>query len=211
MPYIHATDRPLLWAVTQSNAILASGLTEVGGLTITGEDKALVSDADENAFLGAVAGSAGDYNPLPDVGEWVEAGIYGWRDGLVIVRQSHTRLHDPDDAGVGALYGIYRPGVDVWEWVAGEVLQVGARRSYEGVVYELYRDIGANNWSPPPQVAAHWRVVVETPGEWAAGVAYKVGDVVTHNGHTWRCDQAHTSIASWYPGAPGVFLWTRLD
>lgn len=128
-----------------------------------------------------------------------------------MVRQSHTRQHNPDDPGVGALYGIYRPGVDVWEWVAGEVLQVGARRSYEGVVYELYRDIGANNWSPPPQVAAHWRVVVETPGEWAAGVAYKVGDVVTHNGHTWRCDQAHTSIASWYPGAPGVFLWTRLD
>jgi hypothetical protein len=211
MPYIHATDRPLLWAVTQSNAVLASGLTEVGGLTITGEDKALVSDADENAFLGAVAGSAGDYNPLPDVGEFVEAGIYGWQGGLVVVRQPHTRQHNPDDPGVGALYGIYRPGVDVWEWVAGEVLQVGARRSYEGVVYELYRDIGANNWSPPPQVAAHWRVVVETPGGWAAGVAYKVGDVVTYNGHTWRCDQAHTSIALWYPGAPGVFLWTRLD
>jgi len=79
MPYIHATDRPLLWAVTQSNAILASGLTEVGGLTITGEDKALVSDADENAFLGAVAGRGGDYNPLPDAGEWVEAGAIGFQ------------------------------------------------------------------------------------------------------------------------------------
>ena len=213
MPTIYAIDRPLLWAVTQSNAILASGLTEVGGLTITGEDKALVSDADENAFLGAVAGSAGDYNPLPDVGEWVEAGIYGWQDGLVIVRQSHTRQHNPDDPGVGALYGIYRPGVDVWEWVAGEVLQVGARRSYEGVVYELYRDIGANNWSPPPQVAAHWRVVVEsepeTPPAWVqplgAGYGYLKGAKVTHNGFVWESIFDGENV--W---EPGVFGWVQI-
>jgi chitodextrinase len=43
-------------------------------------------------------------------------------------------------------------------------------------------------------------------GTWQPNHAYKVGDVVTYNGHTYRCIQAHTSLVGWEP--PNVpALW----
>ncbi|GII85593.1 cellulose-binding protein [Sphaerisporangium siamense] len=43
-------------------------------------------------------------------------------------------------------------------------------------------------------------------GTWAAGKAYKTGDVVTYNGVTYRCQQPHTAIQGWEP--PNVpALW----
>ena len=47
-----------------------------------------------------------------------------------------------------------------------------------------------------------------TASAWsAASVAYKVGDLVTYSGSTYRCLQAHTSSAGWTPTA-AVSLWT---
>jgi chitinase len=44
---------------------------------------------------------------------------------------------------------------------------------------------------------------------WAANHAYKIGDVVTYNGVSYRCIQAHTSLTGWEP--PNVpALWQRL-
>ncbi len=41
---------------------------------------------------------------------------------------------------------------------------------------------------------------------WAPNVAYKVGDLVTYNGITYSCRQAHTSLVGWEP--PNVLaLW----
>ncbi|QYC38816.1 GlcNAc-binding protein A precursor [Nonomuraea coxensis DSM 45129] len=46
-------------------------------------------------------------------------------------------------------------------------------------------------------------------GTWRAGVAYAVGSTVTYNGLTYRCVQAHTSLAGWEP--PNVpALWQRV-
>ena len=44
---------------------------------------------------------------------------------------------------------------------------------------------------------------------WVPGHAYKVGDVVTYNGVTYRCLQAHTSIVTWEPPNTPA-LWQRL-
>lgn len=47
--------------------------------------------------------------------------------------------------------------------------------------------------------------------EWsAAGVEYKVDDVVQHADHLWRCEQAHTSQESWTPDA-APSLWSQID
>jgi chitinase len=49
-----------------------------------------------------------------------------------------------------------------------------------------------------------------TTGTWVAGHAYKVGDVVTYNGHTYKCIQAHTSQVGWEP--PNVpALWQLIS
>ncbi|OBZ09766.1 chitinase [Bacillus sp. FJAT-27264] len=41
---------------------------------------------------------------------------------------------------------------------------------------------------------------------WAAGVAYKVGDVVSYSGKSYTCLQPHTSIVSWEPASTPA-LW----
>jgi len=49
-----------------------------------------------------------------------------------------------------------------------------------------------------------------TGSEWAPGVAYKVGDVVTFEGKSYQTRQAHTSIRSWEPGIWTLALWLPL-
>jgi chitinase len=44
---------------------------------------------------------------------------------------------------------------------------------------------------------------------WVPGHAYRVGDVVTYNGISYRCLQAHTSIVTWEPPNTPA-LWQRL-
>lgn len=47
--------------------------------------------------------------------------------------------------------------------------------------------------------------------EWSQdSVAYKVNDVVQYSNKLWRCEQAHTSQASWTPDA-ALSLWSQID
>ena len=46
-----------------------------------------------------------------------------------------------------------------------------------------------------------------TASPWSATGVYKVGDLVTYSGKTYRCLQAHTANAGWTPTA-AVSLWT---
>ena len=75
--------------------------------------------------------------------------------------------------------------------------------SYEGDEWESL--IPANTHAPgdpsDPQAYRWWKnlTTVPAPGAWAAGVAYKVGDVVTYNGQSYKCLQAHTSQPDWTP------------
>lgn len=210
MPHIIATERPLYHAAVAANTVHAAGVTQIGELTVSGME--LRADADENAFLGKVAGAAGDYKPLPNVGESLEAGaIYGYNGGLVIVRQAHTRTqHAPAD--VPALFSVYRPdATDPLAWIANEPVLVGTRRSYGGKLWEAQQAHTTQTDWTPPNVPALWKEVVETPPtpDWKAGVAYKVGDVVVYQGAEYQCLQAHTSQAGWTPSAVPA-LWKRL-
>ncbi|MBO3739561.1 lytic polysaccharide monooxygenase [Actinoplanes flavus] len=45
---------------------------------------------------------------------------------------------------------------------------------------------------------------------WAPGVSYKIGDVVTYEGVSYQCRQAHSSIRSWEPGIWTLALWLPL-
>lgn len=219
MPYIIASSRALFWAVGEP--VVAAGLTEVGGATLTG--LVMRSSADENEFLGLVAGKASGYAPLPGMGTWLEAGsIYSYNSGLLIVRQSHTRTeHAPEI--VPALFSVYRPDVTgdaaVLDWIANERVEKGARRRFKMTVYQcLQAHTTQTDWTPD-MTPALWSVVqppVTTP-EWKAGVKYTgdntagagKGDVVTYSGRRYRCWQTHTSQIGWEP--PKVpALWIDL-
>lgn len=48
----------------------------------------------------------------------------------------------------------------------------------------------------------------ENPAPWQEGQVYAVDDLVTHEGQTYRCRQAHTAIAGWTPSAVPA-LWEK--
>ena len=158
------------------------------------------------------AESTDAFPPLPPAGTWLEAGKpYQYGDGVVVVRQDHTRTeHEPST--VPALFLVWRADAgDVLPWIAGEQVWVGTQRTYGGATYTaLQSHVTESTWQPP-NVPALWAVVVEEPttDEWAVGVAYSVGDEVTYGGVLYRCRQAHTSIATWTPPAV-LALWLPL-
>jgi predicted carbohydrate-binding protein with CBM5 and CBM33 domain len=49
-----------------------------------------------------------------------------------------------------------------------------------------------------------------TGKDWAPGVSYKVNDVVTYEGVSYQCRQAHQSIRSWEPSIWTLALWLPL-
>ncbi|WP_030435341.1 lytic polysaccharide monooxygenase [Actinoplanes subtropicus] len=75
-------------------------------------------------------------------------------------------------------------------------------------------NIGGGTTPPPtpPPTTAPTTAPTPTPtatpgGTWKAGAAYQVGDVVTDNGISYRCRQAHTAIAGWEPpNVPALWL-----
>lgn len=201
MPHIIATERALYWAVGEP--VVAAGLIEVSGALLTG--LSLRSSANENEFLGLVAGKASDYAPLPAVGEWLEAGnIYGYKGGLIIVRQSHNRMHyAPEDTP--ALFSVYRENVtDALEWVANERVEVGMRRTYGGLVYQCLQAHTAESTGTPVQtLGVLWAVYIE-PGpdipEWVSGEALTYDPVNpakrTYQGRIYELRQN-----------PGINIW----
>lgn len=109
------------------------------------------------------------------------------------------------------------PG-EVLPWVqpvgASDAYPIGARVSYGGTTW--VNTITANVFIPGvagwvdenAQQSPDWQVGVTYMGDNTAGIGN--GDVVLYNGTSWRCTQTHTSIATWYPGAPGVYLWSAV-
>jgi hypothetical protein len=191
--------------VTNGSDIIKTGVTVVGNTTISA--LTFIANADENEFLGAAAGKAGAYDPLPPQGTMLEAGdMYAYAGGLVIVRQSHVRTeHAPAD--VPALFSVYRAGGGALEWVANERVEIGTRRMYNSVLYEaIQAHTTQADWAPTATLGVLWRAVATTP-EWEVGVLYRVNDEVTYQGVRYRCRQQHTSIATWAPPVvPALWL-----
>ena len=171
--------------------------------TVDGEQQ----DPDGWVTRAAKAGAGvAAFETLPATG-WLELGaIYLYGGTAYIVRQSHNRTeHPPADAP--ALFMVHRmDATSLLEWVAGEQVYVGTRRTYGGATYvAIQAHVTQVDWTPPA-VPTLWRTEAPPTGAWAAGVAYKVNDQVTYDGKTYKCLQAHTSQAGWTPSAVPA-LW----
>lgn len=143
----------------------------------------------------------------------VKAGeVYLYERNLYEVIQSHRTQADWHPDRVPALFKrYYEPSDDPWPFVAPtgahDAYPLGARVLHNGFAWESL--VAANVWVPGAVgTEALWRNLTPPPAtaEWAVGVAYKVGDIVTYQGITYTCRQAHTSIASWNPPAV-LSLW----
>jgi len=209
MTLIQPADKPIYFALEYGGKIILSQKNELNQYTAT--SLTVYQSDDENTFLGLVASKVTDFNPLPDVGEWCEAGqIYGYDGGLVICRQSHYRTIYPPEETL-ALFMVYREDAGVMEWIPSEPVSVGDLRTYDGVTYQcLQSHVTQSDWTPPATPAL-WKVYSEEPttSEWEAWTAYIIGDIVTYLGIEYSCRQSHTSQPGWEP--PNVLaLWLPL-
>ena len=70
-----------------------------------------------------------------------------------------------------------------------------------------------NVWEPGTEHGHTWLRNAPEPDQpggaapWAKGVAYSVGQEVTHAGRTWRCKLAHTSHSGWAPSEFAHAVW----
>jgi hypothetical protein len=96
---------------------------------------------------------------LPDEG-WLEVGdVYHYNDKLLIVRQSHNRMHfAPEDTP--ALFWVKNTtgGGGIQEWIVGEQVAVGDLRTYEGTTYVCIQGHTTLAGWTPPAVPALWGV-----------------------------------------------------
>lgn len=153
-------------------------------------------------------------HPEWGVGAVVSAGqVWLYAGNLYRVIQGHT-VTDPGwtPDQTSALWARYYAPSETPEWIqpqgSHDSWPLGAHVLHNGHEWE---SLIADNVTEPGSDPRWWRQVdVESPtNEWAVGVAYKVGDVVTYQGQQYQCRQAHTSIASWTPPAV-LALWLPL-
>ncbi len=99
---------------------------------------------------------------------------------------------------------------------AHDAVEPGGKRVFQGHLWE--NTSGAFLAHSPSEYPAGWAdlgpadATTPVPAEhpaWAAGVAYKVGDVVSYQGVVYRVVQAHTSAAHWLPDQVAS-LYTRV-
>ena len=146
---------------------------------------------------------------LPSSGTLKMGEIYSYGNGAVMVRQTHERtIYTPEQTP--ALFSFYRDNASAeLAWMEGEKVEAGWKRTYGGKTYEcLQAHQTQADWTPTATLGVLWKevVVIPTDNAWAAGIAYKVGDIVTYGGKRYSCRQAHTSISTWTPTA-AASLW----
>lgn len=133
---------------------------------------------------------------------------YQWKGDILKCRQTHNRtIYDPKDTP--ALFSYFRDNSDQLEWIAGEQVEVGWMRIYNGTKYEVIQAHQTQaDWIPTSTLGTLWKIYVDplSISEWAVGVGYVVGQLVTYQTKTYKCLQTHTSISTWFPSAVPA-LW----
>lgn len=153
--------------------------------------------------------------------------VYFHAGNLYRCVQSHLTQADwaPDAPGMGALWTPYYAPGEIPAWVqptgAQDAWREGDHVTHAGHTWSSL--IAANVWEPGAvgsellwecedcePATDEWTYPHAYTGDNTAGMGN--GDVVLYvpNGHLYRCLQTHNSISTWYPGAPGVYLWTDL-
>ena len=148
---------------------------------------------------------------MPVMGQPVTINLYYRYEGdLYKCLQSHNRTEWPPLL-TPALFAYYRANYsEILEWIIGEQVELGWQRIYNGIVYQVIQAHQTQvDWTPPIAITL-WKSIDQRPdviGVWTTGVPYKVNDIVTYLGNTYKCLQAHTSIQSWNPVATINVLW----
>lgn len=171
------------------------------------------------ALIAAHPAVWGEQSPLLPSAGMVAVGLYHDDDGALwnVIQAFNRTTYGGDPAQYPALIRRQRKPGEVIEWrqPLDQYDAYNAVNAFTGQPDECthagkqWRTDIANNVWEPGTLNSHWLEIDPQTGEpippppanaeWAPGVAYKVGDLVTYQGQTYRCLQAHTSQAGWTP------------
>lgn len=107
--------------------------------------------------------------------------------------------------------------VELFEKWNGEGIQykTGDRVRYNGILYKVLQDHESlSNWTPDTAVSLFARVLIDDPTvipEWVqpdSTNGYMTGDMVTHNGKTWR---SLIDNNVWEPSESLPTLWEEVE
>jgi len=203
MSEIKKPAEPTYW-VAYSDGVTHTGVTQTNQVTNTGQPN-FEHSQQAREFAKLVNDAGVPVDPMPDQGEWCEQDqVYSFDGKAYVCYQGHWRTeHHPDI--VPALFGA--PIVEGEAWRQPQ----GAHDAYpEGAIVTHNEQTWtsttpANVWEPG---VYGWETDA-VGNEWAAGVTYSTGDVVTYNGAEYECRQGHTAQVGWEP--PNVLaLWLPL-
>jgi hypothetical protein len=152
---------------------------------------------------------------LPKQGQLCESGkIYYYNsetinnvfNGMIKCVQTHNRtIYPPNETP--ALFSFFRENTDNLIWIPNEYVELGWKRIYNGVQYEvIQKHQTLEAWTPIATIGTLWKSLAVS-SEWVVGVAYKVNDIVTYQDKIYKCLQAHTSISTWSPTVTINVLW----
>lgn len=155
-----------------------------------------------------LASAAGTTQPLPEVGvQCIIGQYYLYKGDILKCRQTHNRtVYEPKDTP--ALFSFFRDNSEQLQWISGEQVEVRWMRIYNNVKYEVVQAHQTQADWTPDKTPTLWKIWVDplSVSEWTYPVGYKVGQLVTYQGKTYTCLQAHTSQAGWTPTAVPA-LW----
>ena len=126
---------------------------------------------------------------LPTEGK-VEVRLYAHGTKVVYCRQEHDRtIFDPFDTP--ALFSFFRDNSDTLEWIPNEKVELGWKRMYEGVQYEVIQaHMTLEGWEPNNTPALWQEVQGDEVAEWVQPTgghdAYNIGDRVLFNGSIYE-------------------------
>ncbi len=100
--------------------------------------------------------------PLPDVGgQCVKDNYYLYKGDVIKCRQTHNRtIYEPKDTP--ALFSFFRDNSTQLEWIAGEQVEAGWMRIYDGVKYEVVQAHQTqSDWTPVATLSVLWKLYSE--------------------------------------------------
>lgn len=167
MAEIKFPEKRTFWKAT-GTGVLHQGFTDINQVTTTGQST-FVSNVNATTL----------YPALPSTGTMTQGNIYSYKDGMVVVIQTHQRtIYAPEDTP--ALFSVYRANTEGMDWVANEQVVIGDRRNYGGKTYQCIQSHQSQvTWTPDVTTALWKKVQGEEIPVWVqptgAHDAYRIG------------------------------------
>jgi chitodextrinase len=192
-------DKPTLTAALDGTGVTPAEIDEFADFLDRGQDvdpfeRAKELDAEQKATVSAI-----DWVQPTGSEDAIEKGAIRKHNGKTWISLQDANVFEP---GVASWRQTWSTATDTPpDWVqpsgATDAYRTGERVTHNGTTWHTLIDF---NVFEPGTLNAGWVDENASVGdEWAAGVAYSVGDEVTFEGSTYRCIQAHTSISAWTP------------